>query len=418
MLKTVSKRKNKKEYKLTNKLEKNNSKKLLTYKDLKNNYQCGFINLSKKKNKNNKSYPKIALEEAFTWPNQEKEVWSPIPMVYLLNQDKLSDIIDNRIKQMNKDNIKIQVLSVTSPGTESLKNGNISYIIKKCQSINNYIANEIKNHKNRFKVFACLPMRSPKAAAKELERCVKELGFVGALVNGYDDCGKKKPIYFDTKDYDILWKKFVELNVPLYMHPRVFLSNGSVFESKDTDYLYDLYPEIHESAWGFHDRLALHVLRLLISGIFERNPDLKLILGHAGEILPWWAERFEHRLCLEVDEYHKAPVELKKKYNPQYPKLINKFHKKQKGWIPRINYNKLLLSSYFKKNIYITTSGFFSDSALKYLLEKYGEDRVLFAVDYPYEIQSQASKWLDNINIKDSTKRKIAYKNAEKLLKI
>ena len=235
MLKTVSKRKNKKEYKLTNKLEKNNSKKLLTYKDLKNNYQCGFVNLSKKKNKNNKSYPKIALEEAFTWPNQEKEVWSPIPMVYLLNQDKLSDIIDNRIKQMNKDNIKIQVLSVTSPGTESLKNGNLSYIIKKCQSINNYIANKIKNHKNRFKVFACLPMRSPKAAAKELERCVKELGFVGALVNGYDDCGKKKPIYFDTKDYDILWKKFVELDVPLYMHPRVFLSNGSVFESKDTD---------------------------------------------------------------------------------------------------------------------------------------------------------------------------------------
>ena len=392
---------------------------MLRYIDLKKKYNCGFVNPKRNKRLNGPkvSLPKIALEEAFSWPNQKNEVWCPTPMPYTFNESLLNDIVGKRLELMNRENIRVQVLSVTSPGTESLKNGDNGYIIRKCRAVNNYIANAIRNHTDRFKVFACLPMRSPKAAAADLERCVRELGFVGALVNGYDDCGKKKPLYYDTKNYDVLWQKFVELDVPLYLHPRVFLSNGSRFESTDTLYFYNRYPELHESAWGFHDRLAMQVLRMLISGLFERNPKFKLVLGHAGEILPWWAERFEHRLCRETYDYFDAPEALKKKYNPHYPKVINKFRIKTKGWIPRIDRKYFLLSSYIKRNIYITTSGFFSDSVLKYLIDQYGEDRILFAVDYPYENQCQASKWLDSVDIKKSTKKKIAYQNAQKLLK-
>jgi 2,3-dihydroxybenzoate decarboxylase len=130
-------------------------------------------------------------------------------------------------------------------------------------------------------------------------------------------------------------------------------------------------------------------------------PKLKLILGHMGEILPWWADRFDHRLCIYKNELN------------QISKNILKNDK-----LPIFKIPKLTLREYLKQNIYVTTSGWFSDSALKYVIDVMGIDRVLFSIDYPYEEQKIASDWIDNLDLPLEQKEKIAYKNAAKLLKI
>jgi 2,3-dihydroxybenzoate decarboxylase len=264
---------------------------------------------------------------------------------------------------------------------------------------------QTQKNPTRFKAFAVLPMRDPKEAAKELERCVKELKMVGALVNGNDISYSKNykdgdALFYTTLDYDILWKKFVELDVPLYIHPTVYMTPYKSKDSKIVDF-YNKFPQLAASAWGFSIFLAQQILTLVLSGVFDRFPKLKLILGHMGEVLPWWAERFDHRLCI---------------YKQELNQVTNEEFKKNK--LPYFQIPKLTLSEYLKRNIYITTSGWFSDDALKYLIKKVGIDRVLFSIDYPYEKQSVACEWMDNVPLPMKDKEKIAYKNAAKLLKI
>jgi len=143
------------------------------------------------------------------------------------------------------------------------------------------------------------------------------------------------------------------------------------------------------------------MMRLIISGIFDRFPKLKIILGHMGEILPWMAERFDHRVCM----YKTNLKQISK----------NDF---DKNLLKKFNIPKLSLTEYLRKNIYVTTSGWFSDDALKYVIKKMGIDRVLFSIDYPYEKQKIASEWIDNVPLSLKYKKKIAYENAAKLLKI
>jgi 2,3-dihydroxybenzoate decarboxylase len=199
----------------------------------------------------------------------------------------------------------------------------------------------------------------------------------------------------------VLWKKFVELDVPLYIHPTVYASTDTLVPDKNLDSFYKKYPQLAANPFGFHHNLSQQVLRIVLSGVFDRFPSFKLILGHMGEFLPWFAERFDHRFC----EYK---LDLKQITKKQFKK--NKFP----VWV----YPKLTLQEYLKKNIYITTSGWFSDSALKYAIEKMGIDRVLFSIDYPYEQQKTACDWMDRVPLSRKDKEKIAYKNAEKLLKI
>jgi predicted TIM-barrel fold metal-dependent hydrolase len=347
------------------------------------------------------------------WPNQDKDVLERFPLEFIVNSGKglnknnlLLDIHNFRLKNMDKNNIKIQIISPTAVGAQSLKNHSIEYQNKKCVEINNYMHEQMHKNPKRFRGFCTLPMKSPILAAKELKRCIKELKMVGALINGSDyiytkDDFATEAIFYDTKDYDILWKTFQELDVPLYIHPSFYHTPQGTIPSFNILELYDLYPNMSGSSWGFYHYLAQHILRLLLSGIFDRFPKMKLILGHMGEMLPWFAERFDHRICIYKSENKQVSKHQKKKYNlanfvlPQRP-----------------------LVYYLKHNIYVTTSGWFSDSALKYVIEKIGVDRVLFAIDYPYEEQKIASDWLNKIDISKQDKEKIAYKNALKLLKI
>jgi 2,3-dihydroxybenzoate decarboxylase len=274
--------------------------------------------------------------------------------------------------------------------------------------------NKIKNNSKYFKAFCTLPMRDPKSAALELRRCIKDLGMVGALINGIDILYKEPinstfpnmfPLFYDGKknsqSYDVLWQTFQDLDVPLYIHPTVYNTINN--NNPDTNILnfYDEYPSLPGSAWGFSINLAQHILRLIISGVFDRFPRFKLILGHLGEMLPWWIERFDHRICIWKNERKRISDKDFKKYK-----------------LPEFELPKLPLIEYFKRNIYITTSGWFSNNALDYCIKTIGVDRILFSIDYPYEDQKIASDWLDNIEMSKEDKEKIAYKNAAELLKI
>jgi len=303
---------------------------------------------------------------------------------------------------MNENNIIYQIISPTATGVNGLKVKTKSEQVKKVKEINNYMHDKISGHQDRFKAFCSLPMRDPKKAAIELERAVKDLGMIGALVNGNDILPEKKKIlYYDTPDYDILWKKFEELDVPLYIHPTVYRSSGNSYPDDELLGLYKDYPQLPGSAFGFTSYLAQQMLRIILSGVFDRFPKLKIILGHMGEFLPWLAERFDHRLCVYKNELKQISKKDFEKY------------KLKKFIIP-----KLTVSEYLKKNIYITTSGWFSNDALEYVIKKVGIDRVLFSIDYPYEQQNISSEWMDNVLSSMADKEKIAYKNTAKLLKL
>jgi 2,3-dihydroxybenzoate decarboxylase len=371
---------------------------------------CAYIN-DNTKCISTKKLKKIALEEAIIWPTQTKDVNESDPLEYYINigegndkYNKLLDITGLRLEQMKENNVIYQVISPTASGIQ-----NLHYYedqVKKAEEVNNYMYDKIKDYPNNFKAFATLPMQDPEKAALELERCVKELGFVGALVNGNDvkynsDGTKNVLLFYDTPDYDILWAKFVELDVPLYIHPRVYPSLNTTQPDPLLQDFYNEYPELPGSAWGFSIFLGQHILRLIISGVFDRFPEFKLILGHMGEYLVWAAPRFDHRLCVYKNELNQIS---KKKF-------------KELG-LPTFTIPKLTLTEYLRKNIYVTTSGWFSTESLNYVIKTMGIDRVMFSIDYPYESQYLASDWMDSLSLSLEDKEKIAYKNAAKLLKL
>ena len=371
---------------------------------------CAFVNENSTK-KPVKKLKKISLEEAIIWPSQTNDEVSSPHLWYVIKsgegKDKLNRLLDItgiRLQEMNKNNVSVQVISPTAQGLQYLKYKTQEEQIKKAMEVNDYMYNQIRYYPTRFKAFAVLPMGSPKAAAKELERCIKEYGMVGALVNGshitYKN-NKPKALFYDTPEYDVLWKKFIELDVPLYIHPTIFPSIDSNVPDKDLDEFYQKFPQLTGDTFGFHHNLSQQILRIILSGVFDRFPKFKLILGHMGEFLPWFAERFDHRMC--AYKLNRSAITTKefKEYN-----------------LPYWKFPKLSLQEYLRKNIYITTSGWFSDSALKYVIEKVGIDRVLFTIDYPYEYQKIACDWMDRVPLSMKDKQKIAYKNAEKLLKI
>jgi 2,3-dihydroxybenzoate decarboxylase len=372
--------------------------------------KCAYIN-PKSNKKPTKNLKKIALEECIIWPYQIKdEVTKPHISYYVKTgqgKNKVNELLDInnfRLKLMNENNVAIQVISPTASGIQYLKFKTQIQQIEKAKEVNNYMYNQISINPTKFKAFAVLPMGSPKEAAKELDRCINNLGMVGALVNGSHIIylnGKPKALFYDTPEFDILWSKFVELDVPLYLHPTVYPSTDTFVPDKDLDDFYKKYPELVANPFGFHHNLSQHILRMVLSGIFDRFPKLKIILGHMGEFLPWFAERLDHRFCeYKLDLMQVTKSEFKK----------HKFETWKKP--------KLTLQEYLRKNIYVTTSGWFSDSALKYVIEKMGIDRVLFSIDYPYEQQKLACDWMDRVPLSNKDKEKIAYKNAEKLLKI
>lgn len=283
---------------------------------------------------------------------------------------RLLDLGENRIREMDKDGIDMQVISITSPGVQVLEPEIGTELARQA---NDHLSDAIRKYPDRFAGLAAVAPQSPQEAARELERAVNTLELKGALINSHT-YGE----YLDDRKFWPILEAAASLSVPIYLHPRT--PSPQMVEP----YLdYGLY----FAGWGFAVETSLHAMRLIMSGVFEEFPDLKIILGHMGEGIPFYLQRIDNRYLLQVK-------------------------------IGAVNKLKKLPSEYFLENFVITTSGVVSPPALRHALEVLGPDRIQFAADYPYESVSEGVQFMDSIPISDSDKHKIYHGNAEKLFNL
>jgi 2,3-dihydroxybenzoate decarboxylase len=313
---------------------------------------------------------RIALEEHFRVPNMPEYSGSGR---YFSDQiaakrfdELLADFDELRLRAMDEAKVTRAILSHTIPGLAVTTDKKRA--VDDATKINDFLADKIARHPKRFGGFATLPMQSVPDAAKELERCVKKLGFQGAMINGHTHGH-----YLDEDQFEVFWERVADLNVPIYIHPT---------NAWQTPQNYQDHPELGEAIWGWAVETGTHILRLLFSGLFDRFPTLQIIAGHGGEGLPYFLWRFDSRFKIM-----------------SFGKTLRK---------PP--------SAYIRENVSITTAGLCSTPALRCALGELGEDRVLFSVDYPYESSKVAGDWLDNADLAPDTLRKVASGNAKRLL--
>ena len=290
-------------------------------------------------------------------------------------QDKLLDLEDVRLAAMDRGAVNLQVISHAP--------NRLALTPETCIKANNELHAATQKHPTRFAAFATLPMAYPQDAAAELRRCVRNLGFVGSLV----DNNTNGRFYDDTFFWPI-FQAHVELNVPCYIHPTYH------YDAMDVLYRGNYPEKIAESlalhGFGWHAECALHILRLYASKCFDEFPKLKIIIGHMGEMLPFQLDR----ICRLSET--------------QWPAF---------GYMP-----KRKLMEVWNENIWITTSGLFTLAPMACLVRMCRPDRILYSVDWPFadnELGLQFMKELEQDGMMSGeVLEMIAYKNAEKLLKI
>ncbi|HYL26808.1 MAG TPA: amidohydrolase family protein, partial [Candidatus Nitrosotalea sp.] len=220
---------------------------------------------------------KIALEEAFTAPGLDTYLERTLELVKDPAKrrgltDLLEDRSDQRLAAMDKAGIDLFVLSQTSPGVQVEEDP--ATAVERARSANDYLNAQIARHPDRYRGFAHLPMQDVAAAGEELERCVREYGFVGALING-----NTNGVYLDDARYYPFWERVVTLKVPVYLHPA---------DPYVQPYVLKDYPDITGAVWGWSLDNSSHFLRMVVGGLFDRYPELTIILGHMGETLPYF----------------------------------------------------------------------------------------------------------------------------------
>ena len=321
---------------------------------------------------------KIALEEHFAIDETVQDSAGFVPPSYWVElKHRLLDIQDRRIQEMDNNGVDLMILSLNAPTVQAIPDTQAAYDLSR--RANDFLAEQVAKRPDRFKGFAALPMQSPELAAQELERCVKELGFVGALVNGFSQIeGGNGVLYYDLPQYRPFWAKVQALDVPFYLHPRNPLASHAP--------IYDGHPWLLGPTWAFGQETAVHALRLMGSGLFDEYPHLKIILGHMGEGLPYSMWRIDNR---------NAWVETE----PSYPA-------------------KKRIADYFHENFWLTTSGNFRTQTLIDAMLEIGSDRILFSADWPFENVDHAAKWFETASISENDRIKIGRTNAAKLFKL
>jgi 2,3-dihydroxybenzoate decarboxylase len=280
----------------------------------------------------------------------------------------LSDFDGLRLETMDQAGIDISVLSVAGAGVQTERSA--ATAVPHARETNDFLAAQIRKHPDRYRGFAHLPLQDPKAAADELARTVREHGFLGALVSG-----PTHGHYLDEDRFLVFWERVAELNVPLYLHP------GNPFQLPQS---FQDHPELNGPIWGWTVDTATHALRLVFSGLFDRFPNLTVILGHMGETLPFLLWRIDTR----------------------YGEL-NNFRSLRRT-----------PSQYIKENFVVTISGVFSAEPLLCTIAALGEENVLFSVDYPFESSKIAGQFLDTVAISETAREKIGYRNAQRVLRL
>jgi gamma-resorcylate decarboxylase len=331
---------------------------------------------------------KIALEEHFFLPSFEAfgadgsacdgaaKAHNYDPKYFASVQKGLGDI-KLRLEDMDRCGIERMVLSLTQPGIQGIPDRAIA--VDTAKRMNDDLADIVAAHPNRFEGFAAVALQDVRAAGDELERAILQLGFKGALINGYSNIGDMDTAqYLDEPPVWDFWARVEALGVPLYLHPRSPLPSQRR--------IYEGYPVLADSPWGFGAETAMHTLRLILSGLFDRFPRLRIILGHLGEGLPFLLPRVEHRLR------HMIPEVRGRQVKP--------------------------VTFYLRENFYVTTAGHFRTQALIDTLLEIGPDRLLFSVDSPYETAEEQSDWFDSLPISETDRSKIGRLNALQLMRL
>jgi len=311
---------------------------------------------------------KIALEEHFLAPGFE-EYWAPTvvdidPAIYGRLRAQLLDLGGSRLDAMNRAGIERSVLSLTGPGVQ--REPDTAVARRKACELNDLLAGEIQKQPRRYSGFAHLPMQHPAAAADELERCVRDLGFCGALINGHTN-GE----YLDHPKFHVFWERAEEIGVPIYLHPADPATAYSAIAE---------CPALKRAMWEWTVETGSHALRLVFAGIFDRFPGVRLVLGHLGETLPYLLWRFDSRARIYGLKLQKRP------------------------------------SEYIREHIFVTTSGMFSAEPLRCAIDALGGGRVMFSADYPFESADEAASFIETVPLGDEERMNVCFANAEKLL--
>jgi predicted TIM-barrel fold metal-dependent hydrolase len=321
----------------------------------------------------------IAIEEHFSIPslNDIQSTGSPSPDTtgqYMAEVGrKLLDLGEGRLADMDASGIDVQVLSLSAiDGIDKADPVTATSLVR---DSNDLLAEAVKRQPRRFAGFAALALKDPDQAARELERCVAKLGFVGAMIDG-----TVGGLFLDDRRFEPVMAAAERLSVPLYLHPAP--PPAAVREAYYGGLPESVAYSLSISGWGWHAEMGLHSLRLIVSGVFDRFPGLQVIIGHMGEFLPYGLARSDMILS-------RASPHLEKR-----------------------------VSEYFRSNFHITTSGYFSLPPLLCALMVVGAERILFAVDYPYSPNAAGRKLLDSAPISPTDLESIAHRNAEKLLSL
>ncbi len=319
---------------------------------------------------------KIGLEEHFAIEETLEDSRQFMPAEFWGElRARLLDIHEKRVAFMDRHGIEKMMLSLNAPTVQAIADARRAADI--ARRANDCLAAQVSRRSDRFAGLAALPMQDPEIAARELERCVRDLGFRGALVNGFSQVGgEDTSVYYDLPQYWPFWEHVEKLGVPFYLHPREPLPSQRR--------MYEGHPWLMGPVWAFAAETAVHALRLMASGLFDRYPRLQIILGHLGEGLPASLWRADHRI-------RKSPRGIP----AQRP-----------------------LRDYFCSNFWVTTSGNLSTPTLIGAILEIGADRILFSTDYPFEEVGEAAEWFDGLPISEPDRQKIGRLNSLRLFRL
>ncbi|MPZ56492.1 MAG: amidohydrolase family protein [Rhizobiales bacterium] len=313
---------------------------------------------------------KIALEEHFMCPEFE-HYWKTTvgdvdPAIYGRVVARLSDFGDQRLEAMDRAGIEHAVLSLAGPGVQAEHDP--ATAVRLARVGNDLLAREVQRRPDRYSGFAHLAMQDAKAAADELKRCVRDLGFPGAMINGHTN-GQ----YLDHPSLAPFWERVQDLGAVVYIHPADPVVPAPVLDG---------HKGLRRATWEWGFETGSHALRLVFGGLFDRYPKVTLALGHLGETLPFLLWRFDSRAKLYGVNLAKPP------------------------------------SEYIRENIMVTLSGMFSAEPLNCTIAALGADRVMFSADYPFEQIDEAAEFMDTVPLDEKTREDIAYNNAARLLRL
>jgi len=315
---------------------------------------------------------KIAVEEHCLFPGLQ-EYWGPTVADLPAKKRegslaRLTDFGDMRLEVMDKAGIERCVLSVAGPGVQAERDTQTAR--KKAREANDLLAREIDKRPKRYAGFAHLAMQDAAAAADELERCMRELKFCGAMINGHTN-GK----YLDDRAFDPFWERAQALDALIYLHPADPVTPAPVLDG---------HKGLRRATWEWTFETGSHALRIVFGGVFDRFPRARLALGHLGETIPFLLWRFDSRTG--PDFY---AVKLAKRP-----------------------------SQYVKENVVVATSGMCSAEPLNCTINALGYDRVMFAADYPFESVGEAGHFIDNVPLDEEVRQAICSETAARVLKL